>query len=114
MIFYPQNVIKMEGSFTFLGNVQATAHPCLDKEIIKEFWRNFTYQSSTLSICRSNDFVFSIGSTEPLPLDGCDYSININENGICVYAENEKSLLCKTKQRFFIFFISASSFGRWR
>jgi len=94
MIFRPQNLIQAEGSFTFSGDIQASAHPCLDKDIIKEFWHNFTYRCSALSICHSDEFIFSIGNTKPLPLDGNDYSIHIEEDGICVYAEDEKSLLC--------------------
>lgn len=93
MIFHPQNIIKTEGSFNFWGNIQAKAHPCLDKDIIKEFWHNFTYQSSTLSISQSNEFIFSIGNTNPIPLGDSEYSIHIEEKGICVYAANEKSLL---------------------
>ena len=94
MIFHPQNIIKTEGSFTFWGNIPATVHPCLDKDIIKEFWSNFTYQSSPLSISRSNEFIFLIGNKKPIPLGDSEYSINIEEEGICVYAANKKSLLC--------------------
>ncbi len=93
MIFHPQNLIKKEGSLAFCGNINAIAHCCLNKEIIKEFWHNFTFQSSTLSICESKKYIFSIGNAEPLSLDGCDYSINIESEGVCVYAENEKDLI---------------------
>ena len=94
MIFNPQNTIKTGGRFAFLGDINAVAHPCLNKNIIKEFWYNFTFQSSTLNVCESKEFIFSIGNTKPLSLDGCDYSINIESEGICVCAENEKSLIC--------------------
>ena len=94
MIFRPQNLIQSEGSFTFSGEISAMAHPCLDKDIIKEFWKNFTYQSATLSLTPSDEFIFSIGNTPPLPLNGNEYSIHVEKDGICVYAENEKSLLC--------------------
>ena len=33
------------------------------------------------------------GGTEPLPLDGAEYSIRITPDGLCVYAENQKDLI---------------------
>ncbi|MBQ7392424.1 MAG: family 20 glycosylhydrolase, partial [Clostridia bacterium] len=93
MIFHPQNLIKKAGSLVFSGEIDAIAHPCLNKDIIKDFWNNFTFQSSTLSICESKEFIFSIGSTQPLSLDDCDYSINVDPDGICICAENEKNLI---------------------
>jgi len=93
MIFHPQNVIKTNGSFSFWGEVNAIAHPCLHKNIIKDFWHNFTFQSSTLNMSESEKFMFSIGNAKPLSLDGYDYSINIEPLGVCVCAENEKGLM---------------------
>ena len=93
MIFQPQNMIRTEGSFAFFGGINATAHPCLNKNVIKDFWRGFTFQSSTLSIRERDEYIFSIGNAKPLPLDGYDYSINVTPDGICVYAETEKDLI---------------------
>ena len=93
MIFHPQNLIKNVGSLVLSGEINAIAHPCLNKIIIKEFWHNFTFQSSTLNISESNEFIFTIGNAEPLSLEGCDYSINVEQDGICVCAENEKNLI---------------------
>lgn len=93
MLFHPQSTVNNVGSFTFFGNVNAIAHPCLNKNIIKEFWSNFTFQSSTLNVSECNEYIFSIGNAKPLSLDNCDYSINIEPDGICVFAENEKNLL---------------------
>lgn len=93
MIFHPQNTVKTEGDFIFSGAVHALAHPCLNKGIIKDLWRGFTYQSSSLCICESREFVFSIGNARPLPPDGHDYSINVEAGGICVCAETEKELI---------------------
>ena len=93
MIFHPQNMDITEGCFSFRGAVSASAHPCLNKDIIKDFWHNFTFQCSTLNIKESSDFVFSIGNAKPLSLDGYDYSINIKPDGICVRAENERELI---------------------
>ena len=94
MIFHPQSTINNVGSFTFFGNVNAIAHPCLNKNIIKEFWSNFTFKSSTLNVCESKEYIFSLGKAKPLSFDGYDYSINVEADGICVCAENEKNLIC--------------------
>ena len=93
MVFNPQNITVIEGCLTLVGNINAVAHPSLNKEIIKEFWYNFSFQSSTLNIEESNEFVFSIGTAKPLPIDCCDYSINIAQDGVCVCAENEQNLI---------------------
>ena len=93
MIFHPQNLIKKAGSLVFSGEINAIAHPCLNKDIIKNFWHSFTFNSSTLTISESNEFIFSVGNAKPLSLDGCDYSINIESDGICICADNEKDLI---------------------
>ena len=93
MIFHSQNLIKKVGSLVLSGEINAIAHSCLNKNIIKEFWRNFTFQGSTLNISESNEFIFSIGNTKPLLIDDCDYSINVDPDGICICAENEKNLI---------------------
>ena len=94
MIFHPQNTVKTTGHFTFSGEINAVAHACLNKSLLKDFWHNFAFRASTLNISESSEFVFQIGSAKPLPLDGNDYSINVESDGICVFAENEKNLIC--------------------
>lgn len=94
MIFHPQHLLRTDGKFVFEGNIDALAHPCLHKELIKEFWQNFTYQGSSLRMSACEELVFSIGNARPLALDGFDYSINIEEKGIALLAKDEKSLLC--------------------
>ncbi len=93
MIFHPQNLTATGSSLIFAGDVNATAHPCLNKNIIKEFWRSFSFNASALAISETSAFVFSVGHTKPLPLDGYAYSINIETDGVCVCAEDEKSLI---------------------
>ena len=93
MIFQPQNLILTEGSFVFSGKLCATAHPCLNKAVIKEFWNNFTYRSSELTVSECDEFVFCIGNSEKLPLNGYAYSICITPEGISVCAESEKALI---------------------
>lgn len=93
MIFHPQNMIKTPGSLVLSGNIRAIAHPCLNQPIIKEFWHNFTFKSTTLDIRESEDLIFLIGNAQPISLDHDDYSINVETGGICVRAKSEKDLI---------------------
>ena len=93
MLFHPQSLTEKNGSFVFSSNVSAVAHPCLCKEILREFWQGFTYRCSSLSTTPCEEFVFSVGNVEKLPLNGYDYSIRITPEGICLYAETEQNLL---------------------
>lgn len=93
MVFNPQNLVKVDGSFTLPKSVNATAHRCLNADIVREFWHNFSFRCSTLSILESDQFIFSIGNAKALPLENSDYTINVESNGVCVYAENEKDLM---------------------
>lgn len=93
MIFHPQKMIPGEGSFVFSGAVSAKAHSCLHKDVIREFWHNFSYQVSDISLEESEEYVFLLGQAEKLPLDGHECSIHVTKAGICVHAENEQALL---------------------
>ena len=93
MIFHPQNLKQTEGRYIFSGDLCATANSCLNKSIFREFWLNFTFQCSEIQISESEEYIFRIGKAEPLSLDGYDYSINVQKDGICVYAENAKNLI---------------------
>ena len=93
MVFHPQNLMKTAGQFVLSGEICAIAHPCLNKDIIKEFWHNFTYQTSTLETTEKDEFIFLVGNVKPLSLNDNDYTINITADGICVHAKDEKTLL---------------------
>ena len=93
MIFQPQYFKSMDGSFLFSEHVSAVAHPCLNKSIFKEFWKNFTYGFSDLDISESDEYIFFIGNATKLSLDGNAYGISIEKNGICICAESEKALI---------------------
>lgn len=93
MIFHPRDTVNTSGKFDLPREAYATAHPCLNKNIIKEFWHNFTFGSSTLSIRDGKELIFKVGDASALPLDGCDYSINVDNSGICILAKDEKSLV---------------------
>lgn len=60
MIFHPQNLIKVDDRFVFWGDIYAIAHPCLNKDLIKNFWHSFTFNSSTLNISESKEFILRL------------------------------------------------------
>jgi len=93
MIFNPQNLTKKEGSFIFSGEIKASAHPCLNKDIFKEFWHNFTFQSSELNVDVTDRYIFSVGNAEQISPEDCDYTINIEKTGFSVCAKSEKKLI---------------------
>ena len=94
MIFHPQNAFKKDGSYILPKNVIATANPCLNKDIIKEFWFLYSCHASNLEINETDGFVFKIGEAKTLSLDGMEYAINVEKTGIALTAKDEKSLLC--------------------
>ncbi|MBO5416962.1 MAG: family 20 glycosylhydrolase [Clostridia bacterium] len=93
MIFHPKRLIETEGSLVFCGQINALAHPCLNKNIIRDFWEEFAFESSTLNISECESFVFSFGNAKALEPRDCDYTINIESGGVCICAENEKNLI---------------------
>lgn len=94
MIFHPRYLMKSHGSYLFPAHACAVAHSSLNKDVIKEFWHNFTFQSSELLISECDDYVFTVGTADRIPLNGEAYSVHVSPEGVCVYAENEKDLLC--------------------
>ena len=93
MIFHPKHVTPAEGQFRFVGPVEAAAHPCLHKAVFCDFWKNFTYQNSTLTVTETDSCLFSVGHAQPLPLNGHAYSINVEEDGLCICADSEQDLI---------------------
>ena len=93
MIFNPKNITRSDGSFVFSGSVEAVASPALDKPVFRDFWNNFSFKCSELTLSPSEEYIFSIGNAKKLPLDGHEYSINIEPSGIVVYAKSEKDLI---------------------
>ena len=95
MIFNPQSLSVNGGSFVLSKKIHAVTHPCLNKDIFKEFWKNFSFGYSSVDIMPSdsNKYVFSVGETSELPIEDHDYSINIDPNGICISAKSEKALI---------------------
>ena len=93
MIFYPQGLVKEKGSFFFKGDVCARAHASLCKPIFKELFKNFSYQSASLSTVEEESLVFAMGEAPTPSLDGSDYALSVTEQGLCVCGKDEKSLI---------------------
>ena len=93
MIFHPENLKPTSGVFRFSNRVTAVCHPCFQQAIFQEFWHNFAFQASTLSVLEGEGYLFSIGNTKALPLDGYDYTIHIEEDGLSINAKNEQALI---------------------
>ena len=93
MIFQSANLIPDKGSFVFSGEVHAVAHPCLNKEITKEFWHNFSFRSSSLTVSACDEYCFTVGNAEKCSLGDDAYRVSIQTDGICICAKDEKSLL---------------------
>ena len=94
MIFDPKMTEKKQGRFILPQNANAVSHPCLDKSVIHEFWHNFTFNASSLSLAHSDELIFRMGNTPKAELEEFDYSINIDPDGVCVHAKSEKDLIC--------------------
>ncbi|MBQ7386545.1 MAG: family 20 glycosylhydrolase [Clostridia bacterium] len=82
-----------EGYFIFGESLAASAHACLNKEIFRELFGNFTCTASNISISECDGTSFSVGECESLPLGEYEYSINVCESGVSVNAECERGLI---------------------
>ena len=93
MMFHPKNLTPIPGKLCLSGEVHATAHPCLSKPVILELWHSFSWECSSLSVTACDALVFSVGSAPTPPLNGCDYSMYIGTDGICIHAKTEQELV---------------------
>ena len=93
MLFQPQNMTLTGGSYTLPKDAAATAHPCLDKDVLKEFWHNFSLRSSALTVTAADTLTFSVGHAPVPTLDGCAYAINVTKEGVALCGESEQALI---------------------
>jgi len=93
MMFHPKNLVLTGGVFSFSGDVSAYANSCFRSDIFAQFWHGFTYHCSKLKVEETEEIVFRIGDTAPLPLNGYAYTIRVDQNGICIAAETQKNLI---------------------
>ncbi len=92
MIFHPQNLTEAGGVFRLPQKAKVIANLCLNNPTIREYWQNFSIGTSTIEVTPCSEYRFSIGNTPALPLDDFSYSINVDENGVCVTAESAQAL----------------------
>lgn len=93
MIFEPKFFVSQKGYFRISNATEAIAHSCMNRDVIADFWHGFTFRTATLSVKSTDEAIFRIGSTEALALDGYAYSIHVDEDGVCICAENTQNLL---------------------
>lgn len=92
-MFSPRNLIRYEGDFQFSGEVHALADESFDRDIFREFWRGFTFHSSSLTVVKTDAKIFVIGDAEPLPTGGEAYSIRVTRTGLAVAADSTENLI---------------------
>lgn len=94
MIFDPVNIRRKAGQFRFVGAVEAEGASCLQGEIFREFWGNFSFCQSSLLLSETSETVFRIGGVPAIPCDeGCTCTINVEPEGVCICAATEKDLI---------------------
>lgn len=93
MLFHPKDVVAAQGKLVLSGVQHATAHACLRKPVFEEFWHNFTFESSTITLTQSDEYVFFVGMAQRPPLNGYDYAISIEPTGLFLCAKDERSLI---------------------
>ena len=93
MIFDPKYIIKTDGDYVLGDKESAVANKCLSDGVFHTLWRGFTFEKSELVMTEGEELVFRIGDAERLPLDGYAYTVNVEEKGVCVYAENTNALI---------------------
>ncbi len=93
MIFHPKHITPADGRFCFVGPVEAAAHSCLHKAVIGDFWKNFSFGKSTLTVTETDQYYFSVGHAQPLPLNGHAYSISVEKDGLSICADSEQDLI---------------------
>lgn len=92
-MFIPNYEKKPDGYFAFGRKVKASAHPCLDNESIKSFWRGFCCQAGDLEIDECGELIFSIGNAKTPELNGKQYAVNVESGGLCIAGDSEKGLI---------------------
>ncbi|MBR6509475.1 MAG: family 20 glycosylhydrolase [Clostridia bacterium] len=84
----------MENIYYFKKQIQAKANSCLNKTVFKEFWDGFTCHSSNISVENIECYQFVIGEPEIVKINKELYYIQVDANGVAVYANDEKGLIC--------------------
>lgn len=92
MFFHDKSSYR-DGVFSVPGNVQATAHTCLQAPVLQDLFRSFSFHLSALSVTNTQELCFRIGHA-PIPsTDGCAYAIAVTPQGVSVCAGTEQDLI---------------------
>ena len=92
MLFQPSIFNQDNGFFHFGAAVSATAPAALQEAIYSQLWQGFCCTGSSLTLESTQDLSLTIGSADPLPLDGHAFSIHVTETGVCLQAASEQDL----------------------
>lgn len=93
MLFYHENLTHLDGRYVLDKALVASAHSVLDKPILREFWNNFSFGTSMLSLMPTDEPIFSIGGVAPLSYGKDAYSIRVTPDGVAIAAATPENLL---------------------
>lgn len=93
MLFYHENLTHLDGRYVLDKALVASAHSVLDKPILREFWNNFSFGTSALSLMPTDEPIFSIGGLAPLSYGKDAYSIRVTPDGVAIAAATPENLL---------------------
>lgn len=82
----------MKNMYYFTNTIIATAHKCLNKNILKEFWLGFCYMAGEITFKKTDELIFRIGNITPVKCEK-GFLIKITQDGILVTAQDEKNLV---------------------
>lgn len=94
MVIKPAVEEKREGRYLFGSHVKVLANACIDKDIVREIWKNGCFQASELEVdaCKG-DYVFVIGEGEDAVCSDYAYILNITEKGVVIRANTKEGLM---------------------
>lgn len=91
MFFEHRSMTRQDGRFVIPECVTARCGTTLQRLILREFWKNWTFCRSALSFAAQDGLCFEIGQAKRPALDGRAYAIAVEPSGISMVAENERA-----------------------
>ena len=73
--------------------VTAKANACLNSKIIKEFFHNFSFTASELTVVNASGFIFSVDTAKKIEDNNYEYVINVEKTGVFVSAKGKAELI---------------------
>lgn len=93
MVFEHKNQIQKDGCFIIDKKVVAAANSILDKPVLREFWKGFTFDRSQIEFIHNDGYSFTLGDAGKVNPENHSYAINVETRGISVTAKSEKELV---------------------